>query len=487
MTANDIHDAIETFACYGVPRERIFNEVMRARYLDYVLFLNPENVQYGISIDDLYENMKRTADKLGMYEGDADTYARVYTLALRVEPLVFAPEMPTAPAKVHALLAEAVKKAEAAGNTVLFTGAEEYLPYLAGIFQDLGGKRIAVAVKDAIWKERLHYVFPRGRAMLESELAEDTEHYDYIFDFETDGIVAAADLRHRLAEKGVMDVIIPSALLTKEGNAALSAKRSLAAEKKLTAFYDTEIGGNEYAYLCFAGEAAKTVSFGLSDFADGAFRGVDQLSLPSETFIEADDWNYDLYAFNGSPSVQMLLSQNIVAPDFTLGNVFCDVPMEEIETDLPQISREAVTDSGVRMDLAAYVPQKTPAVLRVLAAGDLVLTTLEGHLRTAVVKEPCVTSDEGILAFRPVDAYTGEYVKLYFDGKLGELFLATMKAGKHWYLTTSRLLRLPIPPAGKETMEALTRLCDDRTQALAAAEAAWREAKEESVRRMVGK
>lgn len=75
---------------------------MRARYLDYVLFLNPENVQYGISIDDLYENMKRTADKLGMYEGDADTYARVYTLALRVEPLVFAPEMPTAPASACA-------------------------------------------------------------------------------------------------------------------------------------------------------------------------------------------------------------------------------------------------------------------------------------------------------------------------------------------------------------------------------------------------
>ena len=149
-----------------------------------------------------------------------------------------APEMPTAPAKVHALLAEAVKKAEAAGNTVLFTGAEEYLPYLAGIFQDLGGKRIAVAVKDAIWKERLHYVFPRGRAMLESELAEDTEHYDYIFDFETDGIAAAADLRHRLAEKGVMDVIIPSALLTKEGDAALAARRSLVAEKKLTAFYE---------------------------------------------------------------------------------------------------------------------------------------------------------------------------------------------------------------------------------------------------------
>ena len=183
----------------------------------------------------------------------------------------------------------------------------------------------------------------------------------------------------------------------------------------------------------------------------------------------------------------MLLSQTVVSPDFTLGDVFYDVPMEEIETDLPLIPREAVTDSGVRMDLAAHASGKTPAVLRVLAAGDLVLTTVEGHLRTAVVKEPCVTSDEGILAFRPVAGYTAEYAKLYFDGKLGELFLATMKVGKHWYLTTSRLLRLPIPQTEKETIEAITRLCDDRTKALAAAEAAWREAKEEGVKMMLGK
>ena len=64
---------------------------MRARYLDYVLFLNPSNQQYGISIEDLYDNMKQTAEKLGMYEGDADTYVRVYTLAHRVDPKVYAP------------------------------------------------------------------------------------------------------------------------------------------------------------------------------------------------------------------------------------------------------------------------------------------------------------------------------------------------------------------------------------------------------------
>lgn len=38
MTREDIHDATETFARYGVPSDRIFDEIMRARYLDYVLF-----------------------------------------------------------------------------------------------------------------------------------------------------------------------------------------------------------------------------------------------------------------------------------------------------------------------------------------------------------------------------------------------------------------------------------------------------------------
>ena len=152
MTASDIRDAIQTFAKYGVPKERIFNEVMRARYLDYVLFLNPTNVQYGISIDDLYENMKKTADKLGLYEGDADTYAKVYTLALRVEPMAFAPHVLAAGEEIHSLLQEAIKKAQKGGNTILFAGADGYLPFLDEAFKELGGKRIAVAVKEKTWK-----------------------------------------------------------------------------------------------------------------------------------------------------------------------------------------------------------------------------------------------------------------------------------------------------------------------------------------------
>lgn len=180
MTPQDIIDATETFGRYGVPKDRIFKEVMRARYLDYVLFQNPSNQEFGVSIEDLYESMKKTADELGMYEGDADTYARVYTLALRVDPMVFAGNVPKTPGHLKEILQEAVQKAKQAGKTVLFTGADRYLNELALIFGELGGKRIAAALEDASRKPDVQRLFPRGRIMPESELTGDAERYDYI-------------------------------------------------------------------------------------------------------------------------------------------------------------------------------------------------------------------------------------------------------------------------------------------------------------------
>ena len=79
MTPQDIIDATNTFGHYGVPEENIFQEVMRARYLDYFLFSNPSNAQYGISIEDLYENMKKTADRLGLY-GDPSLPFQIHVI-----------------------------------------------------------------------------------------------------------------------------------------------------------------------------------------------------------------------------------------------------------------------------------------------------------------------------------------------------------------------------------------------------------------------
>ena len=275
MTPQDIIDATNTFGRYGVPEENIFQEVMRARYLDYFLFSNPSNAQYGISIEDLYENMKKTADRLGLYEGDADTYARVYTLALRVDPMAFAPGAGTARQEVRALLKEAGKKAEEAGQTILFSGAENYLPVLDDLFKDLTTKRIALAMNSPEWKEKLHMVFPRGRMMMEEELDADTEAYNYIFNWETSSIAHAASITRRLSEKGTMDVLIPYALLLENSEEAEDARKALAAEGKLVSYYDTDLGGKEYAFLRFAGEKSPAVSFGESGFEAGAFHGYD--------------------------------------------------------------------------------------------------------------------------------------------------------------------------------------------------------------------
>lgn len=279
MTPQDIIDATNTFGRYGVPEENIFQEVMRARYLDYFLFSNPSNAQYGISIEDLYENMKKTADRLGLYEGDADTYARVYTLALRVDPMAFAPGAGTARQEVRALLKEAGKKAEEAGQTILFSGAENYLPVLDDLFKDLTTKRIALAMNSPEWKEKLHMVFPRGRMMMEEELDADTEAYNYIFNWETSSIAHAASITRRLSEKGTMDVLIPYALLLENSEEAEDARKALAAEGKLVSYYDTDLGGKEYAFLRFAGEKSPAVSLANPDLKPALSMGMIRLSF----------------------------------------------------------------------------------------------------------------------------------------------------------------------------------------------------------------
>lgn len=488
MTETDILDAIETFQRYGVPQDRIFNEVMRARYLDYVLFLNPTNVQYGISIDDLYENMKRTADKLGLYEGDADTYAKVYTLALRVEPMVFAPDVPSADEGIHSLLKAAVKKAADSGNTILFAGADNYLPFLDEAFKELGGKRIAVAVKDPVWKERLQLVFPRGRAMVMDELAEDTEKYDYIFDAAQDGISSACQLRQVLSEKGAMDVLLPYEDLLDESDAAEAARKELAKSQKLVSYYDTEILGKEYAFLRFAGEPVAVVTFGESGYEDGVFTGYDRLQLPMEAFIEANDWNYDLYAYNGEPTIQMILSGNVLQPDHTLGQAFQVAAAKKLAVGTyPVITAECIEESGLRLDKIESAKWEKDGLQSMAKAGDVVLTVREGKVQIAVVPEGVeAIAQEGVFVLHPCGLYSGEYLKLYLDGPVGQLFLGTMKAGDVYHMTASRLLRIPMPQASAEKIEMISRLCRETTGALAQAESAWRKAKRDSVALMMG-
>ena len=146
MTETEILQAKKAFSEAGVPEERIFAEIMRAHYLDYNLFLDPTNSEYGITIEDLYRNMKMTVEKMGDFDGDEDAYVNAYTLALRVNPMDFAKGVVKSTEMMKNLIFSVTEKAKNAGQTILFAGADSYLYMLPKIFYDLKDKRIAVAV-----------------------------------------------------------------------------------------------------------------------------------------------------------------------------------------------------------------------------------------------------------------------------------------------------------------------------------------------------
>lgn len=482
MTAEDIHDATETFARYGVPADRIFSEIMRARYLDYVLFQNPENQQYGVSIEDLYENMKKTSDTLGLYEGDADTYVRAYTLALRVDPMAFAPDMEKGEDDVRALVEEATSRAKEAGTTVLFTGVEHYLPFVSRIFDTLSDKRLAFAVKDKVWKKRLQLVFPRCRLMMADELPEDTVSYDYIFQFGEGG---SHSLSHLLKDTGVMDVILSyGELLSPE----MEKDRSLwAREGKLSSYEDMALGDEEFAFLRFGSTTSDSISFGTASFGNGQYESTRALELPQDSFRDADEWNIDVFIYNGSPALQTMLAGNILDMDYSIGTGFREIGETELPGGtVPVLSASNIRDYGISSDTEPVLTEKGQKGI-LLQGGDLAIAVSGDEIHMIPVPEGQeFLAGEGVYGLRSQGKYTSWYLKLYLDGPVGRLFLDTMKAGRGYAFTLSRLLRIPMPQAGDGTIRKADGLCRETVHQLAAAQENWRLAKRNSVGLMMG-
>lgn len=484
MTNQDIRDAIETFARYGVPKDRIFNEVMRARYLDYVLFLKPENKEYGVSIEDLYKNMEKTAEKLGMYEGDADTYVKAYTLALRVEPMVFAPNLPPSPKEVQAIIEEAISTAKEESKTVLFTGIDHYLPYISSIFKKLATQRVAVELQDSSWKSKIQLLFPRGRVMDEEILAHDEEKYDYIFNFETVSMAHADQLTHLLAENGKMDLLVSNEVLVKEGEEEKKAKNHFSSLQTLHTFYDVDIAGKEYAFLRFGKEQISELSFGEAAIENEKFKAYPEMKVPTSLFQEAEDWNYDVYLFNSIIPIQTILSGNVLQMEHQIGSHYYLLKKEVCEEEfLPILGKQSLEGYSIYIPI---MPSNAKGKLGIVAQkGDLVIAEVNGLVKTVVLEEPYLVTDD-ILVLRSFDEYTTYYLKLFLDGPVGELFLSTMKAGNHMHLTPSRLLRIPLPKAERKEIDEITSLCIERMRALEREEKAWQEAKIKSVGLMMG-
>lgn len=473
MTAEDIRDATETFARYGVPEHRIFTEIMRARYLDYALFQSIENRQYGVSIEDLYENMKKTSDTLGLYEGDADTYVRAYTLALRVDPMAFAPDVTEKENSLSFLLKRICERAKEGGHTVLFSGAERYLFQTPHISDALADCRLAFTVKEGPWKKRLQLLFPRCRVMTEGELAEDTVTYDYIFQFAEEGNHSLARL---LKDDGLMDVMISYPWL--QSSEMEEDRKSWMVSGKLASYKDVAANGKEFALLQFSKEASPTVSFYNTLSSGIDFERVKLFDISYDDFQNAGEWEFDLFAFNAWPALQTLLSGHLLDMGHTIESAFSSIEEEEIEEDLPVLFAEDIREYGIYHDSADM--EKSGNRGSVLHGGDLALSIYDGEIHMIPVPEgKTYVAGKGVFGFR--GTISSWYLKLYLDGPVGRLFLETMKSGKGYAFTPTRFLRIPIPWADERIIAEGEKLCREAVEKLADAEENWRLAKRRSV------
>ena len=479
-------EKIRQFAALGVDEGNIFREIIRARHLDSLLFRDPHNRDYGMTQEELASAAgKLTTEKFG---APPQPYAYVYSLAMSVDPMLFADAAPVTTA-MAAIVDHAVEEARRGEGAVLFAGAAQFVKKLTDIFVALKGRRIDIAVEDISWQEPVALIYDRGRSLTVEELYDDKEKYDYIF-FAGDDSERSAELwvklRDRLNPSGKVEVLLPDSLLRSEKPAVVAAGRTMAESCSVSSVYHVTDGLTEKLFITSGAEEPEgTIVFGEADFEHG-FQGYDKAALSRKSFEENQVWDYDVYAANSSPALQTILSAGILDPDFAVGSVFKEVcPLKGTLGTYQVVHAAAVTDSTVREDL---VKEEILADAASLRGGDLLMAIRDGRLTLSVVPDDLEGAAAGpdVTVLRPVAEYTSEYLKAYLDGPIGSLFLAAMQAGRTCYAVPSRILRLPLRRSGEEVIAAVTEKVRRTTAALAKAEGEWRKVKRDAVGLMMG-
>lgn len=479
-------EKIRQFASFGVDEGNIFHEIIRARHLDAILFRDPHNRDYGMTQEELAAAAEKlTSEKFGV---PPQPYAYVYTLAMSVDPMLFADAAPVTPA-MAAVVDHAIAGARRGEGAVLFAGAAQFVKKLTDIFVALKGRRIDIAVEDLSWQEPVALIYDRGRSMAVEDLYDDTEKYDYIF-FAGDDSPRSAELwvklQGRLNGEGKLEALLPDSLMRSEKPAVREAEKMMAESCAVSSVYHVTDGLTE-KLLITSGEKETegSIVFGEADF-DHGFHGYDKAVLSRASFRENALWDYDVYAANSSPALQTILSAGILDPDFTVGNVFKEVrPLKGTLGTYQVVHAASVTESAVREDL---VKEEILADAASLRGGDLLMALHDGRLTLSVVPESLEGAAAGpdVTVLRPIAEYTSEYLKAYLDGPIGNLFLGTMQAGRTCYAVPSRVLRLPLRRSSEAVIASLTEKVRKTTGELARAEEKWRQVKREAVGLMMG-
>ena len=311
--------------------------------------------------------------------------------------------------------------------------------------------------------------------------------YDYIFHGTGEGQGEERQLLPLLAEKGSMDWILPYDHFTASGDIPDGIRNDVRRDGRLSGYFDLSMGEREYAFLRFD-YGKEGVSIGNMGFAEGKCLFFEQMKMPLSAFQEADEWNYDVYAYNASPALQAILAGNILQMEHTLGQEFDEVRKETLPAGRYQIlEAEALTDSEIQKNEGKPVVWDEPREGILLREGDLALTLHKGQFHFIPVgKGEEYVAGKGVFGLRMKGWYTPWFLKLYLDGPVGRLFLETMRSGETYAFSMSRLLRVPLPVSDRQKMEDITETAAKAVSRLAEAEQNWRRVKRESVGMMMG-
>lgn len=327
--------------------------------------------------------------------------------------------------------------------------------------------------------------------MLEKEIFHDEEPYDYIFFFEKDSLKMVPLLKGHLFENAKMNVVLPYTQITDTAVREQEIKRMIAKEKSLAGYYDFSFENDEFVLLEIIKGNSGPVTFGEAVIKDDILQKTKLFSIGADQFFEADDWNYDVYAYNSSTALQAILSAHVVDMGTPIEKEFFLVEKEKIFSGrILKVSKAAILeDTGLCADLIEEMSISKPIIGTKVRSGDLLLAASRNRVYTAVVynKQGTMVADAAITVIRSKGKYTGEYMKMYLDGPVGTLFLETIHAGDALGLKSSRLMRIPFLDAPEEGISTVTELCRTSVKELSAAAANWRESKKRAVQLMMGK
>lgn len=491
MTNKDLIMIKKKFAKLAVPEGRIFDEIMRAYYLDCQIFSNPANSENGLSIEELYTHMKSWENEFGVYEGTPEEYATVYTLAMQVNPMDFAPGVVKDGMDMQNFIADLLEELKESGKRILLSGVENYLYRLPWILYELPDKDITVVLSDDTWEKKLSFLFPRRKIISYDEWKQNADTYDFIFHDEKQDLDSIPFLYARLKEKGQMKVLVAYDLLTDREETHRMVRRKMAQEGHVAEYYDLTLEGREWGLLQVMPQEKDHIDFGEARLEGETVKKYKALSLSMKDFIESDDWSYDLYRYNASVALQTLLSAHMLSLEHTVGDVYENVDSVSVmNTSVSWIPKEAwEEDLGLRRDLWVEKKIEEPLLAKVIKKGDILISCDGYKVHMAVVDEDvdvAYTAPE-VVVLRPVSYYTGDYLKLYLEGAIGGLFLDVFRVGGHMSLPLPRLMRIPIPASDEEKMKEITKKAKEAINLLSDAGANWRKVKRESVALMLGK